>query len=231
MTAVLIDPCFEPVPPRGVYVPQSDSRLLVDALRQEGLAPGRRVVDLCTGSGVVAAAAARLDAARVTAWDICPRAVQYARQNAATENLAIDTFLGPLENAAVSGPYDVVLANPPYVPAPRDTTHEVVYDGSPPLACDAGHDGRRVLDQLCALAPELLSDGGTMLLVQSEFADVARSVRSLEAAGMTARVVMGRRIPFGPVLLARAAWLEATGRLPRGRRDEVLAVIRADKPQ
>jgi release factor glutamine methyltransferase len=46
---------------------------------------------------------------------------------------------------------------------------------------------------------------------------------------MTADVLLRRRIPFGPVLRARAGWLEDTGRLTCGRRDEVLAVIRADK--
>jgi release factor glutamine methyltransferase len=181
------------------------------------------------GSGVVAAAAERFGAARVTAWDICPRAVRYARQNAASDGLAIDTFHGPLEKSATDAPYDVVLANPPYVPTPGDTAHEVVHEDAPPLACDAGFDGRRVLDQLCAMAPDLLTDGGTMLLVQSEFADVDQSLRSLRAAGMTANVLLRRRIPFGPVLRARAGWLEDTGRPTCGRRDEVLAVIRADK--
>jgi release factor glutamine methyltransferase len=37
-------------------------------------------------------------------------------------------------------------------------------------------------------------------------------------------------IPFGPVMSARANWLEEIGRLPRGRREEELVVIRADKP-
>jgi release factor glutamine methyltransferase len=86
-----------------------------------------------------------------------------------------------------------------------------------------------VLDQLCTLAPKLVADGGTMMLVQSEFANVGATMHSLRAAGMSADVVARQRIPFGPVLRARAAWLQATGQLRHGRRDEVLVVIRADK--
>lgn len=229
MTAVLTDSRSASLWPSGVYAPQSDSLLLIEALRRTGVAQSSSVVDLCTGSGVAAAAAARLGAARVTAWDICPSAVRYARQNAAADALAVETFLGPLENSAASAPYDVVLANPPYVPTPDETDHEAVHDGSPPLACNAGVDGRRVLDQLCTLAPDLLTDDGTMLLVQSEFADVDESLRRLRVGRMTAKVLLRRRIPFGPVLRARAGWLEDTGRLARGRRDEVLVVIRADR--
>jgi Ribosomal protein L11 methyltransferase (PrmA) len=47
----------------GVYAPQHDSHLLIDVLEQMGRIQGRTAVDLCTGSGVVAIAAARLGAA------------------------------------------------------------------------------------------------------------------------------------------------------------------------
>jgi release factor glutamine methyltransferase len=43
-------------------------------------------------------------------------------------------------------------------------------------------------------------------------------------------VVASHRVPFGPVLTARAGWLENTGRSRRGCREEELVVIRADKP-
>jgi release factor glutamine methyltransferase len=86
-----------------------------------------------------------------------------------------------------------------------------------------------VLDPLCAAAPTLLADGGTMLLVQCEFSGVEQSVNALRSAGMSVEVILWQRIPFGPVLSARAEWLESRGRLRAGRRKELLAVIRADK--
>jgi release factor glutamine methyltransferase len=69
-----------------------------------------------------------------------------------------------------------------------------------------------------------------MLLVQSALSGVEKSVNSLRSTGLDAEVVASQRVPFGPVLSARAGWLEATGRIQKGCRTEELVVIRADKP-
>jgi release factor glutamine methyltransferase len=124
-----------------------------------------------------------------------------------------------------------VLCNPPYVPEPSDDDAEAVpCHAGPAVAFDGGPDGRRVLDPLCAAAPRLLAAGGTMLLVHSEFSGEAASLTTLRQAGLKASVVARQRIPFGPVLTARARWLERCGRLDHGRRVEELVVIRADVP-
>ena len=78
--------------------------------------------------------------------------------------------------------------------------------------------------------PDLLADRGSLLLVQSEFADPRRTLAALSSAGLDAEVVAWQWIPFGPVLTSRAWWLEETDRLDPGRREEELLVIRADKP-
>ena len=100
----------------------------------------------------------------------------------------------------------------------------------PARAWDAGYDGRLVLDPLCATASELLADGGTMLFVQSEFAGPRQTLARAGRLGLDAEVIAWQWIPFGPVLSSRAHWLEETGRLEPGRREEELLVIRADKP-
>ena len=86
-----------------------------------------------------------------------------------------------------------------------------------------------VLDPLCEAASKLLCDGGTLLLVHSALAGVQQSLDSLKWAGMDAKVVASKWIPFGPVMTARANWLESIGLIPHGRREEELVVIRADK--
>jgi release factor glutamine methyltransferase len=85
-----------------------------------------------------------------------------------------------------------------------------------------------LIDTLEQTTAHLLADGGTMLLVQSGFSGVAQSIMILRSSGLAAEVVARQWIPFGPVLTARAGWLESSGRLPTGRRDEQLVVIRAD---
>lgn len=217
----------EPASPwSDVYLPQEDSRLLVNTLQHLVGVTDRSVLDVCTGSGVVAIAAARLGAKCVTAWDICPNAVRYSRENATHANVTVDVRLGSWTRARLQGPFDVVLANPPYVPA--DAESPVVVDG-PAQAWDAGPDGRLIVDPLCAAAPDLLSVGGTLLFVQSELAGVDKSLTALSAVGLDASVVARQRIPFGPVLSSRAEWLERTGRVPIACREEELVVIRADR--
>ena len=219
-----------PVVAEGVYVPQEDSQLLIDVMDKTGLARGRRVADLCTGGGVVAIAAADQGASDVTAFDICPRAVYAARQQVSVAGVDVSVHIGSWARAADFGPYDLVVCNPPYVPHdPRIEDHELPSGVGPSRAWDAGHDGRLVLDPLCASMLDLLADGGNMLLVQSEFAEPRKTLAALASYGLDAEILAWQWIPFGPVLTARARWLEDTGRLEPGRREEELVVIRADK--
>jgi release factor glutamine methyltransferase len=214
-----------------VYQPQDDSRLLVDAMHDTALMPGRRVLDLCTGSGFVAIAAAEMGCASVTAFDICQHAVRCSQDNAVLAGVEVDVRHGSWIEAVDCAPFDVVVSNPPYVPTPPGgDTEPISASAGPSRAWNAGVDGRLVLDPLCDAAPKLLCDGGSLLLVHSVLAGVQESLDRLKWAGMEAAVIASKWIPFGPVLSARAKWLEATGQIPRGCRQEELVVIRADKP-
>jgi release factor glutamine methyltransferase len=215
----------------GVYPPQQDSQLLIDTMQRSALVLGRRVLDLCTGSGVVAIAAAELGAASVTAFDICPRAVRCSRGNAVHAGVDVDVREGSWTGALDCAPFEVIVSNPPYVPTPPSGDTEVIpISAGPAGAWNAGVDGRMVLDPLCESAFCLLADGGSMLLVQSRFSGVDQSLDSLRSSGLDAEVVASQWIPFGPVLSARAGWLQDTGRIDYGCREEELVVIRADKP-
>ena len=68
-----------------------------------------------------------------------------------------------------------------------------------------------------------------MLVVQSELSGVEQSLASLRSAGLDSDVVARQWIPVGPALSARTQWLERTGRLRRGCREEQIVVIRADR--
>ncbi|MGQ4620020.1 HemK2/MTQ2 family protein methyltransferase [Nocardia sp. R7R-8] len=219
---MLVDP--------GVYAPQHDSRLLIQAMKAAGVLPARKVLDLCTGSGVIAVAAAQAGASHVTALDVCPRAVGCAQRNATRHGLNIDVRHGVLDDAIAEGPYDVVTCNPPYVPGPVGLDEDnLVTVAGPSVAWNAGPDGRDILNPLCDSASELLVDGGTLLVVQSEYAGIQTSIASLRKQGLNVEVVARKLVPFGPVLTARTAWLQERGLCPARRRWEELVVIRADK--
>lgn len=215
----------------GVYPPQEDSHLLIDVMIAAGLAPGAKVADLCTGSGVVALAAAQADAAEVAAFDICPAAVAHARRSATAAGANLAVHRGSWARAREFGPFDLVLANPPYVPqAPVDDTDDIPADAGPAQAWNAGADGRSVLDPMCTAAPHLLAEGGTMLIVHSECSNAEQTVTALRSEGLAADIVAQQMIPFGPVMSARADWLMSVGLLPHGATMERIIVIRADAP-
>jgi release factor glutamine methyltransferase len=179
---------------------------------------------------VVAIAAAEMGAGSVTAFDICPRAVRFSRDNAHAAGVDVEIRHASWTGALACEPFDLIVSNPPYVPSPRHGGGSIPVAGGPELSWNGGVDGRIVLDPLCRSAASLLRSGGSVLLVQSALADTGRSLKLLRDSGLDAAVVASQWIPFGPVFSAQADWLERTGRMPRGCREEQLVVIRADKP-
>lgn len=213
------------LPPQIVYRPQDDTALLIDALDEVELA-GRRVLDLCTGSGAVAAAAAARGAHRLVAVDTCPHATAAAgtlrppssRWSAVQSTVA--SFTDP-------DGFDLITCNPPYVPAPADD-HLPRVPG-PAHAWNAGPDGREVLDVLCTRAADLLRGPGALLLVQSALADPVRTTEMLSDSGFHVTEVRRRRIGFGPVLRSRREWLVDRGLLAPHEDSETLVVLLARK--
>jgi ribosomal protein L11 methyltransferase len=86
------------------------TRLCLLAL-QELVKPGGSVLDLGTGSGILAVAAVKLGAGRVTASDIDPQAVRIAGENAARNDVSIELHQGDLLKEGFDGRFDLVVAN------------------------------------------------------------------------------------------------------------------------
>ncbi len=215
------------VTPPGVFHPISDTWLLAGALGALPLGPGARVLDLCTGSGAVAgAAAAAHPTAEVSAVDLSRRAVWTARANARLNGVRVRAVRGDLFAPVAGERFDAVSANPPYVPS--DLT--ALPRRGLARAWEAGWTGRALLDRIAAEVPAHLRPGGVVLLVQSSVNGVDATLRTLEGGGLAADVVARRRGPLGPLLTARAALLEARGLLAPGRREEDLVVVRGRRP-
>ncbi|MFI6025577.1 methyltransferase [Amycolatopsis magusensis] len=185
---------------------RTDTTLLTQALADARVRPGARVLDLGTGSGP--AAAAREGAAEVVAIERCRRAVLSARLNGSLRRLPVRAFRGDPAGRGRLGRFDVVLANPPYVPGP---------------------DGRRYLDPLCARARDLLARQGTLLMLHSSLCDPAATLTELRRQRLRAGVVARQLVPFNPVLHGQKRYLERAGLIEPGQDFEEVLVIRADR--
>ncbi|GAA0635327.1 methyltransferase [Sporichthya brevicatena] len=208
----------------GVYAPQEDTLLLLNTVLAEPLPPNARVCELGTGSGHIALELAAAGAGEVVAVDIARRAILGTRINAMLRRLPVQARRGDLLSG-VAGLFDLIVANPPYVPT---------CDGPPPAhsrarAWDAGRDGRALLDRICRDAPGRLAPGGSVWLVHSALCDPGRTVALLSEQGLTAEVVKKDEIPFGPVMRSREAWLRAEGLIGPGENTETLVVVRGTR--
>jgi release factor glutamine methyltransferase len=213
------------VRPPGVYRVDSDTSLLIRVLREGGYPAGRRVLDIGTGTGALALAAARAGAASVTAVDLSLRSVAAAWLNSRLHRVRCTVHRGDLFGPVAGQQFDLILANPPYVPAattmlPR---HRIS------RCWDGGVDGRAVLDRVCTEGPALLAPHGIMLLVHSAVCDEDVTLEHFADAGLRAGVLTRCVVPFGPVMRARAALLNARGLVQPGQRDEKLVVIGAHR--
>jgi release factor glutamine methyltransferase len=205
----------------GVFRPRPDSWLLAAHVRA-AVRPRASVLDVCTGSGVLAVAAARAGAGAVTAIDVSRRAVLAVRLNARLNGVGVRALRGDLFAPVAGERFDVVVSNPPYLPSADDA----LPGRGPSRAWDAGADGRVLLDRICARAAEHLTPGGVVLLVHSSVIGLEPTVRALERTGLRVDVLERRRGPLGPLLAARAPLLEARGLLGPGEREEDVLVVR-----
>jgi release factor glutamine methyltransferase len=153
-----------PYDPSQVYQPEADTCLLLEAARAE-VKGGDRVLEVGTGSGVIARELAIVTT--VTATDISPHAVLCTRGNG-VEVLRCDLL------AAVRGPFDLIVFNPPYLP----TQPEERIDDWLEYALDGGPDGRVVIGRFAAGAGRVLAPGGRMLVLISSLTGL-REVREL----------------------------------------------------
>lgn len=161
----------------GVFVPRPETELLAGWAVEQAVAAasadGRRpvVVDLCTGSGVIARAVAdEVPAARVHAVELDESAHAWAARNLA--GTGVDLRLGDLATAFddLLGGVDVVVANPPYVPLEAwESVAMEARDHDPHLALFSGDDGLDAIRVIARRAAALLRPGG---VVGVEHADV-----------------------------------------------------------
>jgi release factor glutamine methyltransferase len=182
-----------------VLIPKPDTELLVEKALEiiDALSPNGKsleIADICCGSGCIAIAVlANTDRSiRFTATDISDAALAVARKNAG--RLLSPTKLASLIfvkadlftpfSTSLLPMFDIILANPPYVPS--TVARELLRDGrsEPLLALDGGEDGLDCIRRLISDAGAHLASGGYFLLECGEY-NIAQAKMCLMAHGFT----------------------------------------------
>ena len=178
----------------GVFVPRRRTERLVE--EADALAtPGMLVVDMCCGSGAVAAALiSRQPGLDVYAADIEPAAVRCARANLGSRGRVFEGDLFDPLPGSLRGRVDIIVANAPYVPTdaiglmpPEARIHE------PRSALDGGSDGLDLQRRVVDAAPDWLRPRGRLLIETSE-RQAPATVLAFERGGFAASILRSEEL-------------------------------------
>ena len=142
-----------------VLIPRPETEHVVEAALS---APFANALDIGTGSGAIAVTLALETGMRVTATDISEAALHIASENARRLNANVAFVVCDLA-AAVTGAFDLVVSNPPYVPE-GDALQREIRDFEPHIALFGGVDGLIFYRRLIPEAARLLTPGGRLVM-------------------------------------------------------------------
>jgi release factor glutamine methyltransferase len=147
-----------------VLIPRPETEHVIEAALEKGR-QARRIVDIGTGSGAIAITVALELHARVAATDVSLPAVRVAAYNASRLQAPVDLVACDLAAALAGGSFDLVVSNPPYVPAnDKSVLQREVREFEPEVALYGGPDGLEVYRRLVPEAERLLGSGGWLVM-------------------------------------------------------------------
>lgn len=148
----------------AVLVPRPETELLVETALDLPLGNEAKMLDIGTGSGCIALTlAAERPRWRVSAVDRSPAALSVARRNRDLLEVGVSLFMGDLASA-VAPPWDLIVANLPYVPTDEIGRVPVEVRHDPQAALDGGEDGLDLVRRLLADLPRVLRICGAAIL-------------------------------------------------------------------
>jgi release factor glutamine methyltransferase len=172
---------------REVLIPRPETELLVEAILKLNPAPGV-IVDIGTGSGIIAITLSLELSRPVIATDLSSEACKIARCNAVKLGANVQFLEADLLKPFADSSVDIVVSNPPYVPlSDQASLQREVRDWEPSLALYGGPDGTEIYKRLIPEAKRVLKPGGLLALeigfgqsdAVSELAGICRIIPDL----------------------------------------------------
>jgi release factor glutamine methyltransferase len=165
----------------------------------------KTVVDLGTGSGILAIVASLQGAKTVYLLDTYDKAISLALENGKRNGVQDRLVHLPIGTAMLALPagkkIDVILSNPAQLPLPQqDRENSPFY---------AGADGRSMIDALIREAPTRLNPSGHLLMTHNSLANLSKTLTMLKSVGLQPSIMAERSIPFRPFI--NRAWLDKLG--------------------
>ncbi|MGL3105886.1 peptide chain release factor N(5)-glutamine methyltransferase [Bradyrhizobium sp. BR 1432] len=171
----------------ATLVPRPDTETVVELaleiLREQKASHPPRIADVGTGSGAILLALLHeIPDAFGVGTDLSLTALVTARDNARALGLADRAaFVACSYAAALSGPFDLIVSNPPYIPSAEIPKLSIeVREHDPHLALDGGNDGYDAYRALIPQASERLAPGGALIVEAGQ--GQARNIETLMAA-------------------------------------------------
>lgn len=141
-------------------IPRQDTETLCEEALSIG---GKTLLDLCCGTGCIGVSLAKLGGFEVAFGDISPDCLALARENAALNGVAGSFVLTDMFGN-ISGSYDMICVNPPYIPTSELASLQAEVKREPRLALDGGADGLDFYRRISRDYAAHLSPGGTLLM-------------------------------------------------------------------
>ncbi|MCI8481911.1 MAG: peptide chain release factor N(5)-glutamine methyltransferase [Clostridia bacterium] len=150
-----------------VLIPRADTETIVEEvicyaslLKKQKV----RILDLCTGSGIIAISIKKyLPKCEILATDISNAAMEVAKKNAKCHNVAIDFIQSDLFEK-IEGEFDIIVSNPPYIKKEVIPTLDKQVQREPKIALDGGKDGLLFYKKIIQESPEYLTNEGGLFL-------------------------------------------------------------------
>lgn len=141
-------------------IPRQDTETLCEEALTLG---GSTLLDLCCGTGCIGVSLAKLGGFEVTFGDISRDCIDLARENAALNGVAGSFVLTDMFGN-ISGSYDMICVNPPYIPTSHLALLQAEVKREPALALDGGADGLDFYRRIARDYAAHLNPGGALLM-------------------------------------------------------------------